>query len=156
MAVVARSGLWQITCIMLAWLIGTQFSGTIYHGVWRSSFIGHVLDGVLVAYRQLDGKCGWIGASVVFWSGLCEQWQKVISLFDVVGLIWSDWLGASVGCRCGIRKGFAVWNLRSENCGKTNGGHGKAGVRRAPVGGLPSLKGTYPISRKGEPGYMTG
>lgn len=29
---------------------------------------------------------GGSGASVVFWSGLREQWQKVISLFDVVGL----------------------------------------------------------------------
>lgn len=58
----------------------------IYQLGLRSCVIGHVLDGVLVAYRHWMAKCGWIGASVVFWSGLREQWQKVISLFDVVGL----------------------------------------------------------------------
>lgn len=51
--------------------------------------------------------------------------------------------------------------LRFETCGRKNpgkrtGGCGKSGVARAPAGGLPSLGGTYPMLRRGEPGHMTG
>lgn len=113
MAVVVISGMWQITCITFAWLNDPQFSGTIYRVVVWSSFIGHVLDGVLVAYRQLDGKCGWIGASVVFWSGSCDWSQKVNGMCNDVGLTWvkakqSVWSGLICLVRCIGR--LSVWN----------------------------------------------